>query len=84
MKKTALTILVTAALATTAATLDEELKYYLDRHNVQDEGYEMVAHYAQYGDTLLAQLPNEPLRLLNIGRWRGITRQGTGMTLSAP
>ena len=79
MKKTALIILVTAALATTAATLDEELKYYLDRHNVQDEGYEMVAHYAQYGDTLLTQLSNEPLRLLNIGRWQGITRQGTGI-----
>ena len=79
MNKKALIILAATALATTAAPLDDELKYYLDRHNVQDEGYEMVAHYAQYGDTLLSQLPRSPLQLLNIGHWKGISRQHTGM-----
>jgi len=80
MKYITVLIAVIATLAICADThLDDELKYYFDRHNVQDEGYEMVAHYAQYGDTLLSQLPPTPLQLLNIGHWRGITRQGTGM-----
>ena len=30
-------------LSSAYLTLQSELKYYLDRHNVQDEGYEMVA-----------------------------------------
>ena len=63
----------------TADTLKEELKYFLDRHNVQDEGYEMVAAYALHGDTMLTQLPKEPLQLLNIGKWKGVARRGTGM-----
>ena len=80
MRKSAIFLTVLSAIATTvAASLDEELKYYLDRHNVQDEGYEMVAHYAQEGDTLLTQLPCQPLQLLNIGRWQGVMRHGTGM-----
>ena len=80
MKHLSLLLLVIAALAVGATTtLQDELKYYLDRHNVQDEGYEMVASYAQYGDTLLRKLPSEPLNVLNIGHWHGISRQGTGM-----
>lgn len=62
-----------------SAKIDDELKYYLDRHNVQDEGYEMVANYSQHGDTMLTRLPERPLTLLNIGHWKGICRQGTGM-----
>ena len=27
--------------------VQDELTYYFDRHNVQDEGYEMVAAFAQ-------------------------------------
>ena len=79
MKKMALIILTIAALFASASTMHEELKYYFDRHNVQDEGYEMVANYAQYGDTLLTKLPAKPLQLLNIGHWKGIVRKGTGM-----
>jgi len=80
MKQIALIILTIMALTIGAATsLHDELKYYLERHNVQDEGYEMVVHYAQYGDTLLTQLPDNQLQLLNIGRWKGVTREGTGM-----
>ncbi len=79
MKQITLILTFLPAIVLLATSLDDELKYYLDRHNVQDEGYEMVAHYAQYGDTLLTQLPGSPLSLLNIGRWHGISRQGTGM-----
>ena len=80
MKHLALIILaIIATLAVTADTLKEELKYFLDRHNVQDEGYEMVAAYALHGDTMLTQLPKEPLQLLNIGKWKGVARRGTGM-----
>ena len=74
-------VLLTAFISLTVAfgALQEELKYYLDRHNVHDEGYEMVAAYAQRGDTMLTRLPTEPLQLLNIGHWRGVVRSGTGM-----
>ena len=40
------------ALAATASSIHEELKFYLDRHNVQDEGYDMVVNYAVHGDTI--------------------------------
>ncbi len=80
MKKILLIIVTITAIAVTADnTLKDEIDYYFSRHNVQDEGYEMIAHYAQYGDTLLTRLPQAPLRLLNIGKWRGIDRQGTGL-----
>lgn len=80
MKKVLLFTLTITAIAVGASThVDDELKYYFDRHNVQDEGYEMVANYAQYGDTLLARMPQERLTLFNIGHWRGISRQGTGI-----
>lgn len=80
MKKVLLFTLTITAIAVGASThVDNELKYYFDRHNVQDEGYEMVANYAQYGDTLLARMPQERLTLFNVGHWRGISRQGTGI-----
>lgn len=41
--------------------LQDELKYYMERHNVQDEGYEMVAAYQHQTDTLLALLPIQPI-----------------------
>ena len=80
MKKVLVFTLTITAIAVGASThVDDELKYYFDRHNVQDEGYEMVANYAQYGDTLLARMPQERLTLFNVGHWRGISRQGTGI-----
>ena len=80
MKKVLLFTLTITAIAVGASThVDDELTYYFDRHNVQDEGYEMVANYAQYGDTLLARMPQERLTLFNVGHWRGISRQGTGI-----
>lgn len=80
MKSVVLWLLALAVVTVTASThVADELKYYLERHNVRDEGYEMVAAYAQYGDTLLTHLPQQQLGLFNIGSWRGIARQGTGL-----
>ncbi len=79
MKHFIIMLLSVIALAAAAATIKEELKFYLDRHNVQDEGYDMVVNYDLHGDTMLNQLPKHPLRLTNFGRWRGIIRKGIGL-----
>jgi len=80
MKHLTLILLIITAVTVVASTaLDEELRYYLDRHNVVDEGYEMVASYASSGGARVAELPDEPLRLTNIGHWKGISREGTGL-----
>ena len=62
------------------ARIQSELRYYLERHNVQDEGYDMVARYSVEGDsTLAAYLPEGPARPLNSIHWRGIGREGKGI-----
>ena len=61
-------------------TLQAELQYYLDRHNVQDEGYEMVANYAEGHRLQLPEHDNEGLfNLLNVGKWTGVGRLGMGL-----
>lgn len=57
--------------------IQEELNYYLDRHNVKDEGYEMVAAYPQKTERFLAFLPTPASSVINIGQWQGVIRQGT-------
>ena len=60
--------------------IQAELRYYLERHNVQDEGYDMVARYSVEGDSTLATyLPEGPARPLNTIHWRGISREGKGI-----
>ena len=54
-----------------------ELSYYLDRHNVEDEGYEMVAAFAA-GKRHSEHLDTIPV--YNIGRWKGKKRQGTAIS----
>ena len=56
-----------------------ELKYYLDRHNVQDEGYEMVAAYAEGRRLRLALHDDSIVSVLSVGKWRGVSRQGMGL-----
>ena len=51
------TFVLDSLCSETDAALQAELKYYLERHDVQDEGYEMVAAYQHQTDTLLALLP---------------------------
>ena len=55
----------------------KELDYYLDRHNVEDEGYEMVAAFAagQRHNEVIDTIP-----IYNIGRWKGKKRQGTAIS----
>ena len=60
--------------------IQAELRYYLERHNVQDEGFDMVARYSVEGDsTLAAYLPEGASRPLNNIHWRGIMREGKGI-----
>ena len=60
-----------------AADLKTELDYYLDRHNVSDEGYEMVAAFAngQYHRETIDTIP-----IYNVGRWKDKKRQGTAIS----
>ena len=54
-----------------------EMDYYLDRHNVEDEGYEMVAAFAagkRHQETI------DTLSVYNVGRWNGKKREGTAIT----
>ena len=55
----------------------DELDYYLDRHNVEDEGYEMVAAFAagKRHNEVIDTIP-----IYNIGRWKGKKRQGTAIS----
>ncbi len=55
----------------------EETDYYLERHNVADEGYEMVAAFAN-GQRHNVDIDTIPI--WNIGRWKGKKRQGTAIS----
>jgi lysozyme len=60
--------------------IDKELEYYLSRHNVDDEGFDMVARYAEQGDSLLAAYqPHAPVTPLGMLRLRNVKRTGTGI-----
>ena len=60
--------------------IQAELRYYLERHDVRDEGYDMVARYSVEGvSTLAAYLPEGPAKPLNSIHWRGISREGKGI-----
>ena len=54
-----------------------ELNYYLERHNVEDEGYEMVAAFAA-GHLHREQL--DSITVYNVGRWKNHPRQGTAIS----
>jgi lysozyme len=59
----------------------EELQYYFDRHNVQDEGYEMVMAFAD-GQRLTSTLtPHIDVR--NIGTWKDYRREGMAVVLDS-
>lgn len=61
-----------------------EVAYYLERHTEQDDGYDLVARYAEQGDSALAVYePQASLHLFNVGRWRGLSRESTGLTHDA-
>ena len=59
--------------------IQSEIQYYLDRHNVQDEGYEMVVGFVEgkrHHTTI-----NPHLALRNVGTWKDYSREGTVITL---
>ena len=55
--------------------IQEELDYYLDRHNVEDEGYEMVVAFAN-GERLRIN-PDDYIPVRNIGTWKGNRHEGS-------
>ena len=57
--------------------LRTELDYYLERHNVADEGYEVVAAFAN-GQRY--NLPVDTIPVMNVGRWKDHKRQGTAIS----
>ncbi len=59
----------------------EEISYYLDRHNVQDEGYEMVVGFANGKRHAIDISTYIPAR--NVGSWAGYSRQGTALVLDS-
>ena len=61
--------------------VNEELKYYFDLHDVQDEGFEMVAAIAS-GQRLTVSV-DPTVTALSIGTWKGHQRQGTVISLDS-
>ncbi len=64
-----------------SADLEHELKYYFDRHNVQDEGYEMVVAVSE-GKRLEIDIP-VITSARNVGTWRNHARNGTSVILDS-
>ncbi|MBR1502760.1 MAG: glycosyl hydrolase family 25 [Prevotella sp.] len=61
--------------------MQEELKYYLDRHNVQDEGYEMVVAFAD-GKRIDPDLESH-ISVMNVGTWKNHRREGAAIVLDS-
>ena len=59
----------------------DEFEYYFDRHNVMDEGYEMVAAIANGKRLTVAPAPS--LSVWNVGTWRNRTHQGTTLAVDS-
>ena len=56
------------------------LEHYMKRHNVMDEGYEMVARYASEGNEVIDDyLPKQSLKPCSGARWRAMPRRGTSI-----
>ena len=66
---------------TSAPIPEEELNYYMERHNVQDEGYEMVVAFAN-GKRHNVDVDRH-VAVWNVGRWENHCRQGTALALDS-
>ena len=61
--------------------LQEELTYYFDRHNVQDEGYERVAAFA---DGKRQEIHIDPhFSAFSVGTWKNREHSGTRLALDS-
>lgn len=71
----------TFALSQRNKLVKEELDYYLQRHDVNDEGFDMVARYAEEGDsTLSAYMPRGRVTPLSFFDNCRSSRKGKGIT----
>lgn len=61
--------------------IQEELNYYFDRHNVQDEGFEMVTAFAE-GKRQEVTI-NKHLSAFSVGTWRNHQHEGTELALDS-
>lgn len=61
--------------------VQDELNYYFDRHNVQDEGYEMVAAFAE-GYRHEVDIDTR-MSAFSVGTWKNHSRQGTCLALDS-
>ena len=61
--------------------IQEELDYSLDRHNVEDEGYEMVVAFAN-GQRLQIE-PDDYIPVRNVGTWKDHDHQETVIVLDS-
>ena len=80
-KQALATIADTLKIGNIPRSLDDEFKYYFDRHNVMDEGYEMVAAFAN--GKRLAIEPARRLTVWNVGTWQGRAHEGTALALDS-
>ena len=61
--------------------INNEIEYYMDRHNMQDEGYEMVVAFA--GGKRHQVVIDRYVPLWNVGSWTGHRRHGTALALDS-
>ena len=61
--------------------LRQELDYYMERHNLQDEGFEMVVAFA--GGRRHQVDIDRHVKVWNVGRWEGQRREGTALALDS-
>ena len=59
----------------------DELDYYLKRHNLEDEGYEMVVAFA--GGKRHEVVLDQNIPLWNVGEWNSHRREGTAIAFDA-
>ena len=65
----------------TVPVVQEEINYYMERHNMQDEGYEMVVAFA--GGKRHKVDIDRHVSVWNVGRWEGHRREGTALALDS-
>ena len=65
----------------TVPVVQEDINYYMERHNMQDEGYEMVVAFA--GGKRHQVSIDQHVSAWNVGRWEGHRREGTALALDS-
>ena len=61
--------------------INKEIGYYMERHNMQDEGYEVVVAFA--GGKRHQVSIDQHVSAWNVGRWEGHRREGTALALDS-